>query len=158
MGVPLVQQWRRNAITIGRNFKAVSATRYNSIGLIQPVVIKALWLEGSISIGDNVGISGATISSRKGITIGNHVVIGSGVLIVDNDSHPLHPDDRGDPSCTECAPVIIEDDVFIGARSIILKGVTVGRGSVIGAGSVVSKDVPQFTIVAGNPAQVIRKL
>lgn len=157
MGVPLVQQSRRGAIIIGKDFKAVSLARHNSIGVIQRVVIKALGPEGRVSIGNNVGISGATISARKSISIGNNVLIGSGALISDNDAHPLHPDHRDDPSYTACAPVNIEDDVFIGARSIILKGVTLGRGSVVGAGSVVSRNVPEMTIVAGNPAQVVKE-
>lgn len=157
LGIPLVQQSRRSAITIGEDFKAVSLARHNSIGVIQRVVIKALGPEGRVSIGNNVGISGATISARKSISIGNNVLIGSGALISDNDAHPIHPDDRKDPSKTACAPVLIGDDVFIGARSMILKGVTLGRGAVVGAGSVVSKNVPEMTVVAGNPAKVVKE-
>jgi acetyltransferase-like isoleucine patch superfamily enzyme len=80
------------------------------------------------------------------------------VLITDNDAHPLHVDERHIPGATLLAPVFIEAGVFVGARSIILKGVTLGEGCVVGAGSVVSKNVPPYTIVAGNPAQIIRKL
>lgn len=157
LGVPLIQQSRRGAITVGKDFKAVSLARHNSIGVIQRVVIKALGPEGVVSIGENVGVSGATISARKAVIIGNNVLIGSGALISDNDAHPLHPDHRDDPAHTLCSPVNIQDDVFIGARSIILKGVTVGRGSVVGAGSVVSRNVPEMSVVAGNPAQVVKK-
>lgn len=158
LGIPLIQQSRRGAITIGSEFKAVSLARHNSIGVIQRVVIKALGPEGRVSIGNNVGISGATVSARKSVSIGDNVLIGSGALISDNDAHPLNPQHRDDPSCTLSGAVCIEDDVFIGARSIILKGVTLGRGAVIGAGSVVSKNVPEMTIVAGNPARVVKKI
>lgn len=158
LGVPLIQQSRRGAIQIGDGFKAVSSAKHNSIGVLQRVTIKALGPNGTIKIGKNVGISGATVSSRIGISIGDNVLLGSGVLISDNDAHPLHPNDRHDASKTLCAPVEIGNDVFIGARSIILKGVKLGTGCVVGAGSVVSRDVPELTVVAGNPAKIIKKL
>lgn len=158
LGVPLVQQSRRGAIQLGCNFKAVSLARHNSIGVLQRVTLKVLGPDGSIQIGDDVGVSGATISARSKITIGNNVLIGSGALISDNDAHPLHPDDRNDFSKILSAPIEIGDDVFIGARAIVLKGVVLGRGAVVGAGSVVTSDVPESTIVAGNPARVIKKM
>lgn len=158
LGVPLIQQSRRGAIQLGNGFKAVSLARHNSIGVLQRVTLKALGPDGIIKIGDNVGISGATVSARSEIVIGDNVLIGSGALISDNDAHPLHPNDRHDASKTLCAPVKIGNDVFIGARSIILKGVKLGTGCVVGAGSVVSRDVPELTVVAGNPAKIIKKL
>lgn len=157
LGVPLVQQSRRGAIKFGNDFKVVSLARHNSIGVLQRVTLKALG-PGTIEIGNNVGISGATISARKHISIGNNVLIGSGALISDNDAHPLHPDDRNDASKTLSAAIEIGDDVFIGARSIILKGVRLGDGCVVGAGSVVTRDVPDLTVVAGNPARIVKQL
>jgi len=85
-------------------------------------------------------------------------LLGSGVLITDNDAHPIEPEDRNDASKTLIAPVVIEDLVFVGARAIILKGVRIGYGSVVAAGSVVSRDVPARTVVAGNPAREVKKL
>ena len=158
MGLPLVQQYQRGSIVIGADFKAVSLAKYNSIGVLQKVTMKTLCPGASILIGDNVGVSGSTISARLKIVIGNNVLLGSGVLISDNDAHPLLPEERHLPDSTVLAPVIIEDDVFIGARAIILKGVTLGTGSVVGAGSVVSRDVPARTVVAGNPAREVKKL
>lgn len=158
LGLPLIQQSRRGAIQFGENFKAVSLARHNSIGVLQRVTIKALGPEGVVYIGNNVGVSGATISARSSITIGDNVLIGSGVLISDNDAHPLLASERNDFSRRQSAPVIIEDDVFVGARAIILKGVSLGRGAVVGAGSVVSRDVPPNTVVAGNPAKVVKVL
>jgi acetyltransferase-like isoleucine patch superfamily enzyme len=157
-GLPLIQQYERGSIVIGRDFKAVSRPQNNSIGVFQKVTMKTLCPGAKIRIGNNVGVSGVTISSRLQVVIGDNVLLGSGVLITDNDAHPLQVDERHIPGATSLAPVFIEAGVFVGARSIILKGVTLGEGCVVGAGSVVSKNVPPYTIVAGNPAQIIRKL
>jgi acetyltransferase-like isoleucine patch superfamily enzyme len=84
--------------------------------------------------------------------------VGANSVIVDTDFHPISPEDRIlNPNEGKTADVIIEDDVFIGMNCLILKGVTIGRGSLIGAGSVVIKDVPPGMIVAGNPAEPVRK-
>lgn len=154
LGFPLIQKHLKAQIIIGKRLTLCSDPKKNSIGVFQKVIIKALNPNSVITIGNNVGISGAVISGIT-INIGNNVLIGSGVLISDTDAHPIHPDHRNDSSMIKSAPIIIEDDVFIGARSIILKGVRIGRGAVIGAGSVVTKDVKAMTIVAGNPAKFI---
>jgi acetyltransferase-like isoleucine patch superfamily enzyme len=111
-----------------------------------------------VKIGDNVGLSGCSITALERVTIGNRVLVGAGVLIVDTDAHPLHPADRLRGLPPAISPVEIADDVFIGARAIILKGVHVGQGAVIGAGSVVTSDVPAFKIAAGNPARVVAEV
>jgi acetyltransferase-like isoleucine patch superfamily enzyme len=103
-------------------------------------------------------MSGCSITTINRIVIGNRVLIGSGALILDNDAHALLPTDRQNKKYPENAPVIIGDDVFIGSRAIVLKGVNVGNGAVIGAGAVVVKDVPPNSIVGGNPAAVIKIL
>lgn len=151
---------KNGTIKIGKGFKCNSRVTSNSIGLIQPCVFNICFANGQIIIGNNVGISGSSICARQKVTIGNNVLIGSGCLITDSDAHPINWLDRRDGrnGNTQCAPVEIGDDVFIGARSIILKGVTIGDRAVIGAGSVVTKDVPADALVAGNPARVIRLL
>ena len=145
-------------LQIGSDFKCNNKVKSNSIGLIQPCVFNINTPESRIIIGDNVGISGSTICAAQSVTIGDNVLIGSGCLITDNDAHPLDWQDRraNKNENTLHAPVVIGNDVFIGARSIILKGVTIGDRSVIGSGSVVVKDVPADTIVAGNPARIIK--
>lgn len=95
--------------------------------------------------------AGCKIRSAKSITIGEKVAIGTDVIILDSDHHSI----CGKPTVT--APVVIEDHVWIGARVTILKGVTIGRGSIIAAGAVVTKSVPPNSLVAGAPARVIKE-
>ncbi len=88
----------------------------------------------------------------KGLTIGNNVKIGACVLLIDTDSHPIdYKVRRVSNEGVKSAPIVIEDDVWIGAHSIVLKGVTIGARSIIGAGSVVTKSIPSDCIAAGNP-------
>lgn len=155
----LLTHKKNGRLIIGNNFCCLNKIKSNAVGLIQPCVFNVLTPDSSIVIGDNVGISGSTICASKNVTIGNNVIIGSGCLIMDTDAHPLGWQERRDCSSEAVlsSPVTIGNDVFIGARSIILKGVTIGDRSVIGAGSVVSKDVPADCIVAGNPAVIIKR-
>lgn len=120
-----------------------------------------------IIIGNHVGMSSPCIWVRERLTIGNHVNIGGNCVILDTDTHQIdYLARRGekaaeprDPNTTiQSAPITIEDDVWIGANCIILKGVTIGARSVIGAGSVVTKSIPADCIAAGNPCKVIRKI
>ena len=158
-GAPLIKPaGRGSSISIGKRFSAVSKPRNNTFGIAHRVSIRTSWRDASITIGDDVGVSGCAISAMKSIKIGNRVLIGAGALIADNDSHPIDPISRSVGGLCKCAPVVVEDDVFIGARAIILKGVTIGRGSTIGAGAVVVKDVPPFVVVAGNPAEIVKRL
>lgn len=154
-GLPLIQKYKNSTIKIGANFVACSNPKNNTIGVFQKVIIKTNKNQAVIHIGNHVGISGATLSSDTQITIGDNVLIGSGVLITDSDAHSINPKFRSDKSKIMSSPIIIKDDVFIGARSIVLKGVTIEKGALIGAGSIVSKDVEAFAIVAGNPAKKI---
>lgn len=95
--------------------------------------------------------------AEKGITMGARCLVGDAVMIIDSDFHDLSPESRH-AGAGVAEPVVIEDNVFIGSRVIILKGVTIGRDSVIGAGSVVTRSIPPRTVAAGNPAKVLRPL
>lgn len=147
-------------LLIGKNFKCNNKIRSNSIGLIQPCVFNITTKGSKIIIGNNVGISGSTLCAKQSITIGDNVLIGSGCLITDSDAHPINWDDRlyDRNDKIKISPIVIKDNVFIGARSIILKGVTIGECSVIGAGSVITKDIPPYSLVGGNPAKIIKSL
>lgn len=113
-----------------------------------------------LKIGDHTGISNATIVVRESVTIGKHVKIGGSVKIYDTDFHSLDPKQRSDASRDQGRnrPVVLGDYSFIGGHSIILKGVSIGEASIIGAGSVVTRDVPAYEIWGGNPAKFIKKV
>jgi maltose O-acetyltransferase len=112
-----------------------------------------------IELGDAVQLNNNAFlkSEGEGIRIGERGLLGSDVKIFDSDFHELDPQRRrgGTP---KTAAVELEENVFVGEGSIILKGVSIGRNSVIGAGSVVSSSIPADVIAAGNPARVVREL
>lgn len=134
--------------------------------------------EGYVTIGEHTFIGGSTFISRSSITIGNNVTIAWGATFYDHDSHSLdYKERRKDISdelddirngrnfianknwnVVKSKPIKICDDAWIGMNCIILKGVTIGEGAIVGAGSVVTKDVPAWTVVAGNPAKVVKTL
>lgn len=115
---------------------------------------------GKIHIGNNVGISNSCINSHINITIQDNVNIGGDCKIYDSDFHSINFDDRITlpDKKYQSKEVLIKNGVWIGAHSIILKGVTIGERSVIGAGSVVAKNIPPDEIWAGNPAKFIKKI
>lgn len=110
---------------------------------------------GRLEIGDRTSINhGADFAATGLIKIGRDCRIGTYVIILDNDFHELEDRSRR----PEPKPVIIDDEVWVGNRAIILPGVKIGSGSVIGAGSVVLTDIPERSLAMGNPARVIKKL
>ena len=147
-------------LIIGHGLILCNKAQKNQIGVNQPCIFNVSTKGSKIVIGDNVGISGSTICATKSVIIGDNTMIGSGCLITDTDSHSLNFLERRKGILSEdgTKPIVIGKDVFIGARSIILKGVSIGDHAVIGAGSVVTKDVPEDCVVAGNPARIIKKL
>lgn len=120
--------------------------------------------QAELTIGDQVYINeGVYISANISIKIGNRTLIASDVVIMDDDGHPVSSEGRHDywpkvPADRLGAPIIIEDNVWIGTRAMILKGVTIGQGSVIAAGAVVTRSIPVKVLAAGVPARVIREI
>ena len=150
---------RGGTIKIGKNVHINSATIQDPIGGQDQTII-VCDPTGEIQIGNNVGISNAVIFSQKRVVIEDNVMIGGNVKIYDTDFHSVDYSKRmmdPDPG-VNTAPVLIKEGAFIGGCSIILKGVTIGKQAVIGAGSVVTKDVPDMEIWAGNPAKKVRGL
>jgi galactoside O-acetyltransferase len=131
---------------------------------------------GQMKIGDRVMINeGTTFYCTDNITIGNDVMFSWGCTIVDSNMHSTDSRERLKDTATarekienhtmgqdmnwsviKCAPIVIKDKAWIGFHSIIMKGVTIGEGAIVGAGSVVVKDVPDYAVVGGNPAQIIK--
>lgn len=160
-GRPIIFLAPNSTIEIGEKCVICSAPEMTALGVNHPVVLRTIDTEASIHIGENTGISGATIVAAKHIRIGRECLIGANVTIVDTDFHTIAPLNRRlNSNKTEIgsAPIEIEDNVFIGMNSVILKGVKIGANSVVGAGSIVAKDVPRNAVVAGNPAKIIREL
>ena len=115
---------------------------------------------GSLKIGDHSGLSQVSITCKNSIKIGSHCTIGAGVMMFDTDFHNTNWRIRrtlDDLKTAKTAPICIGDDVFIGARSIICKGVTIGERTIIAAGSVVATSLPADCIAGGNPCKVIKK-
>jgi acetyltransferase-like isoleucine patch superfamily enzyme len=115
----------------------------------------AVYPNATMEIGDCTFInSGVSICAQKCVRIGKNVAVGNYTLIMDSDFHTIGDHEK----LPTPHPVIIEDDVWLGARVTVLKGVTIGRGAVVAAGAVVTKDVPPYTVVGGVPAREIRKI
>ena len=147
---------RKNCIKIGDNCTIQSAHYVNPTSGSNHTHLNASY-GGTIIIGNNVGISHSNITAYESVEIEDNVLIGSGVKIWDTDFHSIRYENRmqhPDPDIRK-EPIRIKEGAFIGACSLILKGVTIGQHAVIGAGSVVAKDVPDHEIWAGNPAQKI---
>ena len=145
-------------ITIGDNFYLSSG---NGVNPIASNLSADVYVEpgAALTIGNNVGMSSTRLWIHESARIGNNVKIGGCVLITDTDAHPMdYMARRSSNEGTKSAPVVIEDDVWVGAHCIILKGVTIGARSIIGAGSVVTKSIPADCVAAGNPCRVIKNL
>lgn len=157
----------RGKITIGDDFHFTSGDCINPICRNIRGCIHTDNVNSSIIIGNHVGMSSTCIWIHDRLTIGDHVNIGGNCMILDTDVHQLdYRSRRGERVVSaddvrtkvQSTPVVIEDDVWIGANCQILKGVTIGARSVIGAGSVVTRSIPTDCIAAGNPCRVIRSL
>ena len=143
----------------GKRINIFSHPFSNMIGLSQRCIIVAK-NGGNIVINEGVAMSGCTIYSMDSITIGRNTDIGSGCKIIDNDFHPLpyslrYPKEQLDK--VKKRPIVIGEGCFLGANSIILKGTSLGKNVVVGAGSVVCGCFPDNVIIAGNPARIVKE-
>lgn len=158
IGYPFIFRCPDAEIVIGNNCLINSSFFSNLLGLYQRTIIIARD-HGRIKIGNHVGISGATIYARDRIEIGDYTLIGANTKIFDNDFHPLDPKERlnDDSSNLVTKPIMIGENVFIGCNCIILKGTEIGDNCVVGAGSVIHGKFLEGSIIAGNPARLIKK-
>lgn len=167
-GVPVIFNKKGAKLNIGNNVTIKSSFLSNLVGLYSRTIIVTRTPDAEIVIGDNVGISGATIYARKGIYIGDNTCIGGNCKILDNDFHPIDVEDRiqllNDTHGGDAAELIptkeihIGKNCFIGCNSIILKGTVLGNDCVVGAGAVVAGVFEDNCVIAGNPARVVKQL
>ncbi len=159
IGRPVLRVAKGATVTLGDGVRLYSSTRASPLGLSHPCVIGAVANGAKVVLGRRVGLSGATICAGQAIEIGEGTILGAGAMIVDNDFHaPIGEwewTEDWDVCRTSAKPVRIGRGVFIGARAIILKGVTIGDRAVIGAAAVVTQDVPARHTAVGNPARII---
>ena len=140
------------SITIGNNAIFRSDALSNLIGINRPCIISVLSNNAKLVIGDNCGFSGTVIGCFSEVVIGNNVRCGANTLITDSDWHP--EDNRSSIN----RPIFIGNNVWLGVNVSVLKGVKIGENSVIGAGSIVTHDIPDNVIAGGVPCKVIRNL
>lgn len=150
-----------SSINIGRGASLIGSMRRATAAPAGPVRLSTFWPSAHIHIGEGAQLSGTAITARSTcISLGREVMVAPGCIITDSDFHALWPPEARtqDPGLERDAPVSIGDYTWIGLNCIILKGVRIGEGAVIGAGSVVTRDVPAFCLAAGSPAKVVRNL
>jgi acetyltransferase-like isoleucine patch superfamily enzyme len=156
----IIYIYNKGCISFGENVQIISASIYNPIGGENRCYLTTRTKNAKIILGDGARISNSAIYAFESIEIGKNVFIGAGCKIYDSDFHSVILEERLETVDTHInsKAVKIHDGVFIGAHSIILKGITMGENSIVGAGSVVSKDVPPNEIWAGNPARFVKKI
>jgi acetyltransferase-like isoleucine patch superfamily enzyme len=160
LGKPIIDVRKGSQLIIEKNVTLNSQNLGYHINMHAPVKIFCDCPGAQIYIGKNTRIHGSCIHAQLSIRIGNNVLIAGNTQIFDNNGHELlleNPQMRLN-SKSISKPVVVNDNVWIGANSIILPGVSIGEGSVIAAGSVVINDVPSFCLVGGNPAKIIKKI
>jgi len=158
VGIPIIDIGRNASLHIDDNVTLNSRNRGYHINMHSPVKLFADREGAEIRIGQNTRIHGACVHAYKSVTIGRNCLIAANCQIMDGSGHDLSFPNVEDRIHTrgDARPVVIEDNVWIGADSIVLPGVTIGRGSVISANSVVVRDVPPMALAGGNPASVIK--
>lgn len=159
-GIPIIESFGGGKITIGNGFRMNNGTVSNHIGFSSPCMFVVVG-DAHLHIHDCVGISQTALCAVDAdITIGRYTLMGGGVRIYSSDFHSLNYMDRRsgdtDSKNKKSAPVVIGEDCFIGAGTVILKGVTIGDRTIIGAGSVVTKSIPADCVAAGNPCRVLQ--
>lgn len=151
-GLTYFHKAKTSTIKIGNSCRFNSRTTSNLIGINHKCIISTLANDANLVIGDGCGLSGTTIGCFKYIELGKNVRCGANTLITDSDWH------GDDPRTGDSKPVLIKDNVWLGYGAVVLKGVTIGENTVIGAGSVVTRDIPANVIAAGNPCKVIKSI
>jgi len=161
MGMPIISMKPDSQIVIGDRASLCSVSEFTALGVNHPVVLRTLRTGARIEIGEDTGISGASICAASEVRIGKQCLFGANVVISDTDFHAIKPENRrynNQPEDISVASIYIGNNVFIGTGAIILKGVRIGDNSVVGAGAIVTKNIPDNTIVVGNPSRIVGRL
>jgi len=157
LGRPIISVAPNSQVIIGDRARIHSSVRSTLLGCFQPCVLRTIVPGARLIVGARVGLSGSVLCAAGSIEVGEGTIFGAGAMVVDNDFHVPEGEWDWNNTCDICGkiakPVRIGRGVFIGARAIVLKGVTIGDRAVIGAGCVVTKDVPPRHIAVGNPAR-----
>jgi len=158
-GTPIFVFAKTSKLILGNNVHLKSNKKSYHLNMHSTVKIMADTDNAVIEIGDNTRINGACIHASRRVFIGSNCLIAANVQIIDSSGHELSFDNPENRINTVDIPreIIIENSVWIGANSIVLPGVKIGYGSVIAAGSVVTKDIPPMCIAGGNPAKIIKE-
>ena len=146
------ERLQEGTITIGSNCTFNSTHTSNLAGLFCPCIISTAKKNARITIGNGCGFSGTRVRAGQSITIGNNVRCGANSYITDTDAH------SDDYRAGKDRPVVIEDNVWLGMNVVVLKGVHIGKNSLIGANSVVTRDIPANVVAVGNPCRIIKHL
>jgi len=158
-GLPLIQRHRGSRISIGDGLHMRNWFSSNPLGVNHRSILATWSARGEIRLGEDVNMTGTTICAQERVLIGSHIRIGANCTIIDTDFHPVEAGARrAAPREGLAKGVLIEDDVFIGTQALVLKGTHLGKGCVVGAGSVVTGVFPPGTVIAGNPARVVRSI
>lgn len=146
------KRFPNSSITIGKNCIFISKQTANPLGLSRPCMLSTHRPSARIEIGNGCSFSGTAIGALQSVILGENVRCGANTMITDSDWH------TDDPRSGGSADVCIEDNVWLGAGSTVLKGVRIGKNTLIGANSLVVRDIPANVIAAGNPCKVIKTL
>jgi len=157
-GIPMIDVIKSASLEIGKNVTFTSRNKGYHLNLHSPVKIYADRDNAKIKIGNNTRIHGTCIHAYKSISIGDNCLIAANCQIMDGNGHDISFPDVANRIHTvgDAKEIIIGDNVWIGAGTFVLPGVTIGKGSVISANSVVVKDIPPMVLAGGNPARIIR--
>ena len=152
LGLTIIKRHSHGKIFIAKECMFRSHVSSNLIGINRPCILSVLTESATLKIGEGCGFSGTVIGCFTEITLGKNVRCGANTLITDSDWH------LDDTRSAIPKPIIIGDNVWLGVNVTVMKGVTIGNNSIIGAGSVVTKSIPDNVIAAGNPCKVIKEI
>jgi acetyltransferase-like isoleucine patch superfamily enzyme len=159
VGMPLIQVCKGGRLVMENKVRLWSRNADYHVNLFAPVKLLVSRPGAVIKIGQNTRVYGSSINAFERVEIGSNCLIAANCQIMDANGHALSFENLENRPFTKDKgrAVVIEDNVWLGTGVIILPGVRIGKGSIVGAGSVVSHDVPPMCLVAGNPARVIRE-